>query len=401
MRKVWTVARHEYWHHVRRRGFLVSTFVMPIALILGFIGVLVVLVLSERVERIGYVDDAKLFATLPEQATWNGISPMGVVRYATLEQAREALNSESIEAVFVIPADYIERGEIQAYTKEGIPTLLEQEFSRFLAAGITQRLAGEPNPRVLDPITTLQTNVLDAPPGSGRNAALTTLIPLIFSFILLGSTFAGGSYLMAAIAEEKENRIIEILASSLSPYQMMAGKIIGLGGLALTQLTVWTSGGVCIFVWIASQSGLIGEQGLAASVLWIGLILFVPTYFIIAGTLAAIGAAVSSLQEGQQLTGIVTLVSTLPIWFVPIISRNPNGWVAIVFNTIPHTAPITLMTRIVSTAVPPWQIIGTIAWLWLAAIGIMLISGKIVEYGLRHFERRLTWRDLRTIFGRG
>ncbi|MBA3470855.1 MAG: ABC transporter permease [Herpetosiphonaceae bacterium] len=396
MQKIWTVARHEYLNHLRRRGFLISTFGMPIGLILLFGLIIVVIVSTSQVKAIGYVDESSLFQTISPRLSWrSGLGEVEMQRFPDLATATEQLKSGAVDAVFVIPKDYVNNGQVDGYALEALPALAETSFTQFLQAGVANALFDETSERVIDPIARLDSAILDAPPGEARRALLSSFIPLLFGVIVLGATFASGSYLMMAVAEEKEQRIMEILASSLSPYQMMAGKIIGLGGLAITQLFIWTSGGACLLIWGAAKLGLIGQTGVAPGVLVLGLMLFFPMYFIIAATLSAIGAAVSSVQQGQQLTGVVTLMCTLPLWFLPILANRPNGGLAIVLNLIPYTAPVTLLQRVTSSAVPLWQQIATVVWLWIASALLMRISGRIVRVGLLRYGQRLSLRDIR------
>jgi ABC-2 type transport system permease protein len=396
MQKIWTVARHEYLNHLRRRGFLISTFGMPVVIILLFALIIVVMVSTSQVKALGYVDESGLFHTINPRLDWrSGLGDVEMQRFPHLATATEQLRSGAVDAVFVIPSDYIRTGNVDGYALESLPSLAEVSFTRFLQAGVANALLDEPSARVIEPIARLDSVILDAPPGESRRALLSSFIPMMFGVILLGATFASGSYLMMAVAEEKEQRIMEILASSLSPYQMMAGKIIGLGGLAITQLFIWTSGGACLLIWGAAQLGFIGQTGIAPGVLVLGLLLFFPMYFIIAATLSAIGAAVSSVQQGQQLTGVVTLMCTLPLWFLPILANRPNGVLAIILNIIPYTAPVTLLQRVTSNPVPLWQQIATVVWLWIASALLMRISGRIVRVGLLSYGQRLSLRDIR------
>lgn len=396
MQKMWIVARHEYWFHVRRKGFLISTFGMPFVMLLGVVLIIVILLRSAQVEALGYVDQSGLFHTLTPEITLGEGFGEGVTihRYPDLAAAKQGLQDGLVDAVFVIPTDYVQRGQVDGYAMEGLPGLAEAVFGRFLRAGVANQLLAEPSERVLEPITTLNSVLLDVSPTEAERGRYGLLIPLAFAAIVLGSTFASGSYLMMAVAEEKEQRIMEILISSLSPLQMMAGKIIGLGALAITQLTIWTGGAACLLLYNATQQGLIGERGIAPGVLLLMLALFFPMYFIIAATLSAIGAAVTSVQQGQQLTGVVTLLCTVPVWFLPLLADRPNGWLATTLNLIPYTAPITLLQRVMTSAVPLWQQIGTVLWLWVCAGLLMLAAAKIVRVGLLRYGKRLSLREI-------
>jgi len=395
MQKMWIVARHEYLHHLRRKGFLISTFGMPVIIVLVFALIVFVLLRSSQVDSIGYVDEPGLFHAVAPAFAFESIGgAVTMRRYADIEAASAQLRAGAVDAVFVIPADYVKTGQLDGYAMESLPALAEPAFTRFLRAGVASQLLNEPSQRVIEPVLAVNAVLLDAPPEEARSNAFGTIVPIIFGVIVLGSTFASGSYLMMAVAEEKEQRIMEILASSLSPIQMMAGKIIGLGALAITQLAVWSSGGACLFLYGATQLGLIGANGIAPGVVVLAFALFFPTYFIIAATLSAIGAAVTSAQQGQQLTGVVTLLCTLPLWFLPVIADKPDGWLALAMNAIPYTAPITLLQRVMTSPVPLWQQLATIAWLWVSAGLLMVAAGRIVRIGLLRFGKRLSLREI-------
>lgn len=398
MQKIWTIIRHEYWQHLRRKGFLFSTFGMPLV----FLGLLALITLlsytSNRVAAIGYVDQIGLFHSVSPELDFYG-TPMR--RFDDLDSAGAAVRERRVDVAFVIPPDYLERGRIDALALEVVPALAEPRFERFLQAGLALRLSqDEPSARVVEPIARLDSLVLDAPPGEASASVLSSLIPVLFGVVLLGSTFAAGSYLMLAVAEEKEQRIMEILASSLSPYQMMAGKIIGLGALGLTQLFVWSGGGACLLLWGLARLQMEGGQSTLARMIWLGLLLYLPAYLLIAASLAAIGAAVSSVQEGQQLTGVVTLLCTVPLWFFTVLSDNPNGALAYGLNIFPFSAPVALMQRVAVSEVPGWQIAATVAWLWLCAGGMVWLAGRVVRFGLLRYGRRLSLAELRGLLGR-
>ncbi|MBM7844904.1 ABC transporter permease [Herpetosiphon giganteus] len=394
MSKIWTIARHEYLTHLRRRGFLISTFGMPIMLVLLFVVVVVVLLLSSQVKAIGYVDQSGLTAGLKPEIAWrSNLGDVQIRQYASLDEAKTALQAESIDAAFVVPSDFLAKGTIEGYALEALPQLAESQFSAFLKAVLAAQLREEPDV-VFQPIRKLDSIVLDAPPAEARRSGLSIAVPIFFGILLLGSTFGSGSYLMMALIEEKEQRIMEILASSLSTYQIMTGKILGLGALALTQLSIWASGGLVLLGFAAAQFDLIGEQGISIGVIVLAFMLFFPSYFIIAATLSAIGAAVTSAQQGQQLTGIVTLLCTMPLWFIAVLSNNPNGGLALGFNIFPYTAPITLLQRVMSGSVPVWQQIATVLWLWLMAALITRFAGRVVRIGLLRYRQSLRIRDL-------
>ncbi|HEY1012637.1 MAG TPA: ABC transporter permease, partial [Herpetosiphonaceae bacterium] len=162
MQKIWTIIRHEYWQHLRRKGFLFSTFGMPLV----FLGLMALIALlsytSNQVAAIGYVDQIGLFHAVPPELEFSG-TPMR--RFDDLDSAAAAVRERRVDVAFVIPPDYLERGQIDALALEVVPSLAEPRFERFLQAGLALRLSkAEPSERVVEPIARLDSLVLDAPP---------------------------------------------------------------------------------------------------------------------------------------------------------------------------------------------------------------------------------------------
>lgn len=132
MSKIWTIARHEYLTHLRRPGFLISTFGMPLMLVGLFVVVVIVLLISSQVKAIGYVDQSGLTSGLQSEVAWeSSLGTVQIRQYASLDAAKAALQAETIDAVFVVPADFLSSATIEGYALEALPQLAESQFSGF------------------------------------------------------------------------------------------------------------------------------------------------------------------------------------------------------------------------------------------------------------------------------
>lgn len=211
----------------------------------------------------------------------------------------------------------------------------------------------------------------------GGNEIAARLMPMAFMLLIFIAVLTAGQHLMTSTIEEKSSRVVEVLLAAVSPMQLMAGKIIGQGAVALLMLAVY--GGL----------GILGLMSLAA----IGLLdplqlVYLFVYFLIAfvtiaALMAAIGAAVNELREAQTLLTPVMLVLVLPMMLWMPISRDPNGTLATVLSLIPPVSPLVMVLRLSSSSPPPeWQIAlsmllgiaGVLAAVWLA--------GKVFRIGL-------------------
>jgi ABC-2 type transport system permease protein len=174
----------------------------------------------------------------------------------------------------------------------------------------------------------------------------------------------------------------------------MAGKIVGLGLLGLLQVTVWLSVAIGAFLFAQSRFPVMAALSLPTGVLVIAALMFVPAYLLVAASLSTIGAAVSAVQEGQQLSGIVSLLMISPVWFLPVIIKDPNGALAVGTSIFPFTAPIVMMQRVALTEVPAWQLGLAFVVLIGSAVGMMWVAGKVMRFGMLRYGKRLSLRDL-------
>jgi len=211
---------------------------------------------------------------------------------------------------------------------------------------------------------------------------------------LIVSVFTSGGYLMQAIVEEKENRTMELLATSLSPMQIMGGKIIALIGVGLTQVVAWGFFPLLVILLVGPM--LPSLQGVAVDweMIWIVLLTTLPTFVLISALMATIGSTVTEAREGQQITSLVTLPVIAPFLLFSVLIADPNGVVAIVLSIFPLTAALTLLIRMAFATVPAWQIVLSTLLLILSAVGSLWLAGRVFRVGMLSYGKRLGWREV-------
>jgi ABC-2 type transport system permease protein len=222
---------------------------------------------------------------------------------------------------------------------------------------------------------------------------LSFVLPFSVSFIFLVAVFATSGYLLQAVVEEKENRTMELLVTSISPNKLMAGKIMGIIGIGWTQLIIWF--GMVLLLVIVSSFFIDLPRWISISIgyLVLAVILFVPAFVMLAALMVAVGATLTDAQEAQQVTSIFTLPLFIPFWFALTLINHPNGPLAIGLSFFPFTAPITLAIRAGFTSIPIWQIVLSLGLLVISAAFAVWFAGRALRLGMLRYGQRVAWRE--------
>lgn len=404
-RKVWTIARHEYLTNVRRTGFIVMTALIPA---LGLIALLLIVLLMPRgdevadwLERqfdvgrkpIGVVDRSGYFTPiLPEYRET-------FVLYESQEAAEAALRAEELQAVLVIGEDYLNSGEIVALTRESFGEAAIADSARVRRFLIAHLLTDKVDPalahRAADPLENLQSRVLSGT-GQARSGGMvfTFLIPYFLALFLIMTIFASSGYLLQSVAEEKENRIVEIILSSVRPTELLAGKVLGLGALGLTQVLIWLGSAWGFTGGAAALLALVGSVGIPARVFVLGVVYYLLGYLLYAVLMAGVGALGTTMRESQQLAGIFSFIAVIPYMLASFVMINPNVPIARVFSFFPLTAPTMMMLRIPLGEVPWVDVAGSIGVLLLSIPAALWFGAKLFRVGLLIYGKRPTLREI-------
>lgn len=400
MQRLLYIAKFEYLRHVRRRGFLLTTFGVPLLLIGGF-GLLFALLLSggQREQLIGYVDQAGIVrADAPILPPEPGDGPaIPLQPFSDEASARAAFIAGTIDAYVVLPPDYLDTGMAVAYGRDNLSSAGERSLRDLLRASLVADQPPETALRLQDPLADMTLSALDGSRSLGRSTFWLFLLPIFFGLLFFISTFSSSSYLLQALIEEKENRTMEIVVTSVTPRQLIGGKTLGLGALGLTQALVWLVFGVALLLIGGIFLEPLRTFSLPGDLLLIVALVFVPGYLLYAGLMVCIGAMVTSTQEGQQFSSFVALLAMSPYLLNFLFLSNPNGPVAIGLSLFPLTAPIALVMRLPLTAVPIWQIGLSLLLLVASAALVILLAAQIFQIGMLRYGKRL---QLGELFGR-
>lgn len=394
MNKFWRVAIHEYRRHVLRRRFLFALLSVP-GLILVMILVGFMIATANRSDLpVGYVDQSGLLANpLPPPEPDPSNDPLALVAFQTQSEAEAALESKEIQAYYLLPPDYQRTGRAQLFYVIELSSDAEEQFADFLRLNL---LRDQPE-AVANRLISGDNLTVRTPDGSREMSErdwFNIFTPFAAGLAFIIAIFTTSGYLMQAVVEEKENRTIELLITSVSPFQMMAGKIIGIIGVGLTQIVAWLS--VAVLAVLIGRSTFDWLQALTISPGFVGLMVVVmlPSFVLIAALMAAVGATVTEAREGQQVSGLFTLPVMVPYWFTYQIMSNPNGSLAIVLSYFPLTAPVALTMRAGFTALSLGEVLLSVGLLVLSAIAALWLAGRAFRLGMLRYGQRVNLREL-------
>ena len=390
MRVALLVARREYTGVLRSRGFLFATFGLPmLAVLVSFVIIEVVIGAgtgAAQVSATAFVDQAGL-VSMDEPFT----------RYASLEQARSAYDATQINAWFLIPDDYMDSGVITLHSRNESGEALEDSIDDFLRANLAQRAVSTLPPERLARPVELRIR------AQGRSLAGEDVVGVFMLQILYALAFfialqTTSGYLIASVVEEKSSRMLEILVTSVSPLQLMFGKIAGLGCIGLTQLGVWLGFTLTLRLLRPELPGL-GALQLPPELVLITLAYFLLSYFLMAAIFVGIGSITDSEQESRQLAGILTLVAVIPFMAYAVLLTEPDGTLGVALTLFPLTAPLTAIIRLNLGAMPAWQLALSLVLLFVTMVAAVPLAARLFRwslllYGARPSPRQL-WRILR------
>ncbi len=397
MGKFWLVAKREFLLRVRRRTFLVATFAVP----LGFAALIAVgasiAIRSEDKLPIGYVDNSGVLAPAIAPSLDEGDQTVEIRAYQDVSVAQTDLETGDIQAYIVLPEDYRQSQQVTVYYWEDKPSDDAWEaFNDFLRTNLLVDLPEDRRQLVLKELAWTVRSVDGRRQVTAGIGILNLILPFIASFIFYLSVMTSGGYLLQAVADEKENRTIEVMVTSLTPEQFIGGKAAGLLAVVLTQLTVWIITIVIALITAATMLESFPTLSVPWSFLLVVTLYFLPTFVLIAGIMTAIGVMVEEAKQGNQIAGVINLVFMAPWFLSTLIFTNPDHPVLVVLTMIPFSAFLTTAMRWSMTAIPAWQLV--VSWLLLvASAGFSLwVSARIFRLGMLRYGKQFS---LRTTLG--
>jgi ABC-2 type transport system permease protein len=430
MSKISLIIKREYTTRVMKPSFLLLTFLTPV-LIAGMIMVPLLLaqIKDDAVMKIIVVDQTGLYSNVFESnERYNfqlSTDPVDVIRQ---DPAR------SFTAILLISADLAENpSAFTLYSNQQVGVELKSYVTGLLNAAVEeQKLATLDIPDFKEIAEHIKTRVDATTVRWGKDgeekigsAELAIIIGMIAAFLIYMFIVVYGAQVMSGVVQEKTSRIVEVIISSVKPFELMMGKIVGIAMVGLTQFGMWILLTVIIVSSLSSVLGTnvdiesyqsvpgmemtatpLGAENEVVGQLLIALqnfdfvytlimfvIYFLGGYLLYASLFAAVGSAVDNETDTQQFSLPLTLPIIFAIYAAIYSAQNPDGPLAFWTSMIPFTSPIVMMVRL-PFGVDAWQIILSISILVLSFIGSTWIAGKIYRTGILMYGKKVTWKEM-------
>ncbi len=404
MSKVWLVAKREFSYNIRRPAFLFTAFGTPLMIFGIWIFIFLVGTGSqssgEQTNIFAYVDSASILADETYSTLVDEEEPEGdsytFVPFANAQSARNALDANEIDAYYLIPAEYESGALVERVSYEDVPFSVNFALNRFITEQYGLQMGVDPQflPRLSNPVENMNVTLLDSGRQyEGELPVILLLLPLGLGIIFFLAAQSTSQFLMTGLVEEKQNRIIEILVTTVKPRELLIGKVIGLGMLGLLQFVVWV-GLLLLVYFMAPYVPFLAEFmtfDMPYDLLVVGFIYFSLSYFVLASGMAAIGVLVSS----EQQSSLFALLFMIPYYFVPIFTistfiESPNGAYATFLSIFPLTSPLPMTLRIGIGSVPLWQILLGMALLIVTALIAAWLAARLFRWGLLLYGKKIT-----------
>lgn len=408
MKKILLIIQREYLMRVRKKSFILTTLLLPVLYALLIFGSAYIAKKSATKMDIGVADKSGLFTPADLKAMNND-------RF-TFHAAADSAEAMKFDAGVVIPiSGWKGRHDLNIITKKNRGFATEQSLKFVFEnawATIKNRQLGITEAQLNDfeqSKITVNLKPADESAGNGSKAGgMGQVAGFLIYFILL----IYGSQVMMGVMEEKTNRIAEVVVSSVKPLQLMLGKIIGIGLVAITQFLLWIL--LMLAVYNIAKAGGTADGGAMGGlaegmqnvfkgvnlplILTLFLLYFIGGFFFYASLYAAIGSAVNEdIRDAQSLSFPVTMLVIFSLLVAMAVSDNPGSPMAFWGSMIPFSSPIVMMARIpygVPAAVPWWQLILSLAILYASIVAVAWVSGKIYRTGILMYGKKVTLKEM-------
>src|SRR5690554_2200496 len=436
MSKTLLILAQEYLKRVKKKSFIVLTLLVPLLFAGMFALVIVLSIQNDNQERtIAVYDESEFFITRLEQ---EGMTHYHFIPEEEYSRIKDNVKQSEFYALLYIPADIHTTNQAQLLSEKQLPIEVIEQISRRLSQVLERDkrdkiLAATGAPDLDEQLRATRTNirvntlkVSETGTAKESSSEVAFIASYAMGFIIYFFVFMYGSMVMRSVMEEKKNRIVEVIISSVKPIQLMAGKIIGTALVGLTQVAIWVLIGILFMLAIqtfftpetsqqmgqtlmesrqmgtlpndVAESQISNALSLIAN-LNLPLILLTFVFYFLAGylmyssLLGAVGAAVDNDEDSQQMVFPITFPLIISIMLLFPIARNPEGPVAFWGSIIPFTSPVAMLARI-PYGVPVWELLLSMFLLLITTFGAIWVAAKIYKTGLLMYGKKVNIIEL-------
>ncbi len=435
MSNTFIIIQREFNERVRKKSFIITTVLMPVLVIALMVApALIMQYAGGDAKRIAVIDESGLVAPQLQNDEELIFEPTDL----TVDEARKELTEHY--AVLTIGSDILTNpSNVRFYVNSSSSITVESNIAQQLEHILeTEKLKGyhiDNLQQILDEVktsVTMQTFRNDKSQDEdtqAQSSIAATAIGYILSFILYMFLLIYGAMVMQSVIDEKNSRVLEVMVSSVRPFELMMGKILGIASVAVVQIVIWgvliCGVGAVVMPQLmpdemlagveAVQSGTAQATEIAAATdfdpemmqalatatdtgyvlkIFISLLLFVlGGYLLYSAMFAAVGSAVDNVQDAQQLQTPITIPIILALLMMIAVIRDPNSQLAFWFSMIPLTSPVVMVARI-PYDIPMWEIILSLAILYASFVGMVWVAAKIYRVGIFMYGKKPNFKEL-------
>jgi len=422
--KIWLILSSEFWRRVRSTAFILATILVPVFLVVMAAAPALFGYLAEQTDErtVALVDETGQLADSLVAAAGDRITLERTD--APVDSVRAAVRAGTYDGYLLLPASLMEgTGEATYYSMEGGGITLRAQIDNLVNRAVQERRLTQAgaDASVLSIVQSdvgVSTRKLSEEEGTTADSSLVlTAIGYVMALVIYGAVFIYGNYVMQGVIEEKSNRVVEIVVSSVRPFELLMGKVLGIGAMGLVQMLIWATvvvGGFAaagpVMALFLSPEDLgapadASQQALAetaaasiptvppALVVWF-VLFFLGGFLLYASLFAAVGSAVEQQQDAQNLLLPVMAPLIIPILFLVFVVESPNATASVVMSIVPFFSPILMVLRAAITTVPIWQIGLAFGLLVATFVGMIGLAGRIYRVGILSYGKTPGFRDL-------
>ena len=432
MRNIGLIIMREFKERVYKKSFIITTLLMPLLMLaLSAAPAVIMFFVRGETKAVSVIDQSGIVA--PQLESGDDIQFVVIEDGDLQTELKKSLESEEFGVLF-IGSDIVENpNNIQLYTNQSSSMLIEEaiagQVEEIIEAERLKALNVGDLKRILEQVEVninLSTFRNGAEQSEATSSAASSFVGIALGFVLYFFLVVYGSIVMQSIIEEKNSRILEVLVSTVRPFDMMMGKILGVASVALTQIAIW---GVLLIVIsaavipavmpddilagveavragadaatmvpdmdieaIAALSSIM-DTGYITQIVLLLLLFLLGGFLLYAALYAAIGASVDQVQDAQQLTTPVMIPIIFAFIILTMVMNDPNSPLVVWCSMIPFTAPIVMMGRIPS-GIPTWEVVTSLVLLYATFIVMVWLAGKIYRVGIFMHGKKPTFKEL-------
>ncbi len=424
MNRIWIVAKNEFVKRVKTKAFILTTLLGPVALIafFGVVGFVSVKSMTGHDRTIAILDQTGvLYEKLAEMES---DQYQFVSSELPEDSLRAAVLRDELDGYLVLPTEILQgTGEVNYYTVEGglgglFQRSLERTVERVVENERLDRAAITEEVReILQTRLRVNTVTMTRSGETAGSAGAYAAVGFLMGFLIYIAMLIYGSVVMRGVISEKSSRVVEIIISSVRPYELLMGKVLGIGAMGAVQMVTWAllimagtvGSGFIIALFAdpasfnlpdtATQAELLSAMSFQPPEIGVDVFIWFVLFFLVgyllyASLFAAIGSAVEQEADAQGFMLPLMMPIILSIVFIQPVIEEPNSTLAVVISMLPFLSPVPMVVRLAVTEVPFWQVGGSFALAVGAFLGAIWVSSRIYRVGVLMYGKKPTLREL-------